>query len=246
MRSLIIEPAAGISGDMFVAAAASLAECEGEVIALPPRLGLDRVACRFADATRGGMACRRFFVEEPPAAERHPHRPLAEIMRRIADAGLDDAVAVRAGRMFSLLGKVEAAVHAIPIEQVHFHEVGAVDSIIDIVAAAVCIERLRIEAIFSGPVCTGFGTVATAHGLLPVPAPATEKLLQGMPTFFGPLAGEWTTPTGALILRDLAVGFAVPALATAGSVYGGGSADPPERPNLLRLRLAEPFAAAAE
>lgn len=245
MRSLIIDPAAGISGDMFVAAAASLAECEQAIIDLPPRLGLEGVACRFVDATRGGMACRRFLVEEPSADVGHSHRPLAEIMRRIAAAGLTESTAARAGRMFGLLGEVEAAVHAIPIEQVHFHEVGAVDSIIDIVAAAVCIERLRVETVFSGPVCTGFGTVTTAHGLLPIPAPATEKLLQGMPGIPGPLAGEWTTPTGALILRELAVGFVIPALVTISSAYGGGSADPPERPNLLRLRLAEPLEAAA-
>jgi uncharacterized protein (TIGR00299 family) protein len=151
--------------------------------------------------------------------------------------------------MFGRLGEVEAEMHGIPVERVHFHEVGAVDSILDIVAAALCIERLGIDRAYSTPICVGSGTVETAHGTLPVPAPATERLLQGMPTVTGDLTGEWTTPTGALILGELAVGFELPVLVTSASAYGAGGRDPAGRPNALRLRvarIARPAAAQSE
>lgn len=246
MRILVIEPYGGISGDMFVAAAARLAGCEQEVAGLPERLGLAGVTCEFSDAVRGSLQCRRFEVREagrPQVHSRDCHgnapRSLAAIREIIMAAGLESGVAGRALRMFAHLAETEAAVHAIPVEQVHFHEIGAVDSIIDIVAAALCIERLQVEAVFSTPVCVGFGTVKTGHGILPVPAPAAEKLLQGMPTVAGELTGEWTTPTGALILRELAPGFDVPVLVTNVSAFGGGGRDPALRPNVLRLRIAE-------
>lgn len=157
----------------------------------------------------------------------------------IISAGLEPGVEERALRMFNRLGEVEAAAHGIPVEQVHFHEVGAVDSIIDIVAAALCIERLGVAAVFASPICVGSGTVNTAHGILPVPAPATERLLRGMPTTVGELPGEWTTPTGALILTELGVCFDIPTLVTRDAALGGGTRNPAKRPSVLRLRLAE-------
>ena len=197
-RTLLLEPYSGISGDMFVGAAAPLAGCEDEVVALPARLGLEGVTCRFGEVLRGGLHARKFDVYGPGGAEdfreragSHAHGPhaghpshasLRDILQRIASAGLDTPVAERARDMFVRLGHVEAEAHGIPLDQVHFHEVGAVDSLIDIVGAALCIERLNISAAVSTPVCTGHGDVATAHGRLPVPAPATERLLQGMPT----------------------------------------------------------------
>jgi len=171
--------------------------------------------------------------------DHHEHRSLSMIREMITAAGLETRVEERALRMFDRLGEVEAAAHGIPVEHVHFHEVGAVDSIIDIVAAALVIERLDVDAAFSTPICVGSGTVNTAHGILPVPAPATERLLQGMPTTTGALTGEWTTPTGALILGELGVGFEMPETVTTASAYGAGGRDPVKRPNILRLRLAE-------
>jgi uncharacterized protein (TIGR00299 family) protein len=251
MRVLLVEAQSGISGDMFVAAAARLAGSEKEVEALPARLGLEGVTCGFRDVTRGSLRCRKFDVghgSPHPARHGHPHdhahRPLSAIRERIAAAGLDAPVRERALRMFERLGEVEASAHGIPVEQVHFHEVGAVDSIVDIVAAALVIERLGIEAAFSTPVCVGSGTIRTAHGTLPVPAPATERLLHGMPTIPGDMAGEWTTPTGALILAELGARFDIPALATTASALGAGDRDPPGRANALRLRLATTGAAA--
>ncbi len=157
----------------------------------------------------------------------------------IVSAGLEPGVEERSLRMFNRLGEVEALAHGIPVEQVHFHEVGAVDSIIDIVAAALCIERLGVDAVYSSAICVGSGTVHTAHGILPVPAPATERLLRGMPATVGELSGEWTTPTGALILTELNPDFRIPTLVTNDAAMGGGTRNPSKRPSVLRLRLAE-------
>ncbi len=300
-RALILDLQSGISGDMFVAAAASLAGCEEEVLRLPERLGFQGVRCEFRTVQRGGLSCRKFDVivgdtlaenaapslprvvvaggiqvssggesgptpdPEPVAnmkpltgavqvevegdtmwldvsqvhAQPHAHRPLSEIQALIGRAALEPPVRDRALRLFERLGQVEADAHGIPLEHVQFHEVGAIDSIVDIVAAALCIERLGLGAVFSTPICVGKGTVRTAHGMLPVPAPATEKLLQGMPVYAGELSGEWTTPTGALILAELKPQFSDPVLTVTASALGGGGKDTPKRPNLLRLRLAE-------
>jgi len=271
-RALLIEVANGISGDMFVAAAAGLAKCEAEVLALPGQLGIDDVRCEFRDVVRSSLQCRKFDVlqgkrpADTTATEaeghheshghdhhvhhhkhhHHEHRSLSSIRTMIEEAGLESAVAKRAVHMFEHLGAVEADAHGIPVEQVHFHEVGAVDSIVDIVAAALCIERLRINEAYSTPVCVGSGTVSTAHGQLPVPAPATEKLLHGFPTTAGELPGEWTTPTGALILRELQPSFTLPTLVTLNSSLGGGTKDSKGRPNVIRLRLVETTTAAVD
>jgi len=240
MRVLVIEAHSGISGDMFVAAAAQLAGCGQEIVELPGKLGLSNVICEFHDVVRGSIQCRKFDVNA--AMNPHEHRSLSTVRKMIEAAGLETGVKKRALRMFERLAEIEAMVHGIPVEQVYFHEIGAVDSIIDIVAASICIERLGIDAAFSSPVCVGSGTVSTEHGILPVPAPATERLLQGMPTNTGELSGEWTTPTGALILSELAPKFDIPSIVTTASAFGGGSRDAPQRPNALRLRIAEPMA----
>jgi len=257
MTGLLIEAHSGISGDMFVAAAAALAGCEDEVCDLPGKLGLEGVTCRFRNVVRASIQCRKFDVMEGeiPAEDaaqahchqhghshHHPHRSLSSIRAMIIAAGIEPAVEERALRMFDRLGEVEAATHGIPVEHVHFHEIGAVDSIIDIVAAALCIQRLQrlgVGAVFATPICVGSGTVNTAHGILPVPAPATERLLRGMPTTAGELPGEWTTPTGALIVAELGANFEIPPLLTKDAALGGGTRNPAKRPSVLRLRLAE-------
>ncbi|NHA15357.1 nickel pincer cofactor biosynthesis protein LarC [Thioalkalivibrio sp. XN279] len=244
VRALLVEPYSGISGDMFVAAASALTGCEQEVLSLPGVLGLRGVNCRFSDARRSHILCRRFevlwggdFLEDEGGADKH--RSLAEILEMIDQSTLDQAIKGRASRMFERLGAVEAGVHGIALEEVHFHEIGALDSIMDIVAAALCIERLGVGAAFSTPICVGSGMTQASHGGLPVPAPATERLLHGMPTVTGKIGGEWTTPTGALILAELGVEFDWPAHTVMASAYGGGCRDIAERPNVLRLRLAE-------
>ncbi len=145
------------------------------------------------------------------------------------------AVQERASRLFQRLGEAEAKVHGMPLDRVHFHEVGAVDSIVDLVGAAAAVEYLAPERITAGPVNVGSGRVKTAHGELSVPAPATAELLRGIPIYGGP-GGELTTPTGAVLLAELVNEFVdLPALVLEGVGYGLGRKDLAHQPNAVRL-----------
>lgn len=140
--------------------------------------------------------------------------------------------------MFRDLGEAEAEMHGIPLEEVHFHEVGGEDAMVDIVGAALLIDKLSPSAVYCTPVCVGSGFVKTAHGRLPVPAPATQRLLQGIPTFPGPVSKEMTTPTGAVILKALNPGFDIPVLSVTATGMGAGSREL-DQPNALRVSLCE-------
>jgi len=166
----------------------------------------------------------------------HEHsRNLPEIQQLIRESHLALAVQERALRLFQRLGEAEAKAHGMPIERVHFHEVGAVDSIVDLVGAAAAIEHLAPERITASPVNVGSGRVKTAHGELPVPAPATAELLRGIPIYGGP-GGELTTPTGAVLLAELVDEFVdFPALVLEGIGYGHGRKDLAHQPNTVRL-----------
>jgi hypothetical protein len=176
---------------------------------------------------------------EPVHTHEH-HRSLSTILGIIDAAPLAPDVKERASRAFQLLGKAEAAVHSIPVEQVHFHEVGAVDTIVDIVCAAAGAAHLRIDQWIASPLNVGSGTVQCAHGTLPVPAPATLKLLCDAPVYAAGPAMERVTPTGATILRMLNVEYVpLPQLRIQASGYGAGGRDTPGQPNLLRLMVGE-------
>lgn len=166
----------------------------------------------------------------------HGHtRNLPEILRLIGESHLAPAVKERASRLFHRLGEAEAKAHGMPIEHVHFHEVGAVDSIVDLVGAAAAVEHLAPERITAGQVNVGSGRVKTAHGELSVPAPATAELLRGVPVYGGP-GGELTTPTGAVLLAELVDEFVdLPALVLEGVGYGLGRKDLAHQPNAVRL-----------
>jgi uncharacterized protein (TIGR00299 family) protein len=176
----------------------------------------------------------------------HGHqRGLTEIRRLIAASGLGVPVRERALRLFQRLGEAEAKAHGVPIEDIHFHEVGAVDSIVDLVGAAAAVEHLAPERLTCGAVNLGGGRVRTAHGELPVPTPATAELLRGVPVFGGP-GGELTTPTGAVLLAELVDAFTdLPSLRLSGTGYGLGRKDLPTHPNVLRLLRGERVAAGA-
>ncbi|HEX9944408.1 MAG TPA: nickel pincer cofactor biosynthesis protein LarC [Thermoanaerobaculia bacterium] len=173
-----------------------------------------------------------------PHGHSHGHghtRGLAEIREMIQGSALAGPVKERALRLFQRLGEAEAKAHSMPIERVHFHEVGAIDSIVDLVGAAAAIEHLAPERLTCGPVNVGSGRVKMAHGEVPIPAPATAELLRGAPIHGGP-GGELTTPTGAVLLAELVDEFVdLPAMVLDGVGYGLGKRDPPTYPNALRL-----------
>jgi len=170
----------------------------------------------------------------------HEHRTLAEIAALIDRSGLSAAGKARAKALFQRIGEAEAAIHNMPIEQVHLHEVAALDSIIDIVGAVFALEWFGANEIVSSPVNVGGGTVQIAHGTFPVPAPATLRLLTGVPVYSSGLQAELVTPTGALIVSDYASSFGpMPAMVTHHIGYGAGTKDFPGVPNVLRVVIGE-------
>lgn len=169
-----------------------------------------------------------------------PHRSLATILSIIQAAPLKEVVKRRAACAFQLLGEAEAAIHSVPIEKVHFHEVGAVDTIVDIVCAAAGCEALDVDRWMASPLNVGSGTVKCQHGTLPVPAPATLSLLGDAPVYAAGPAMERVTPTGAALLRMLDVQYGpLPAMRVVVRGYGAGGRDTPSQPNLLRLLVGE-------
>lgn len=168
-----------------------------------------------------------------------PHRNLAAISAIIAQSSLDDAVKQTSLSIFRRIAEAEAKVHGKALEDVHFHEVGATDSIVDIVGAVICFHALGVDAVWSSPLELGGGFVRCAHGMMPVPAPATVEILHGIPTTRGGVEHEATTPTGAAIIATLADAIKpAPAMTTLSTGYGIGHRQT-ERPNMLRVHLAE-------
>jgi len=175
----------------------------------------------------------------------HEHRSLAKILSIIAAAPLSEGVKHRASNAFQQLGDAEARIHSIPVEKVHFHEVGAVDTIVDIVCSAAGCEWLKVDRWLASPLNVGSGTVKCAHGTLPVPAPATLALLSDAPVYSAGAPMERVTPTGAALLRMLDVSYGpLPAMRVSASGYGAGGRDLPGEPNLVRLLVGEATAAA--
>ncbi len=233
MKTLKIEPFSGISGDMMLGALVDLGAPKQLLLDLPRLLGFPDVNISINQVKKCGISCLKVDIEDntEPVA-RHLHN----ILTMIDNADLSDGAKDFSRRVFTLVGEAEAQVHGVSIEEVHFHEVGAVDSIMDIVGVALLLDQLDFSAVVSLPVCIGSGFVHCAHGKLPVPAPATELLLQGLPSFPGNIAKEMTTPTGAAILKALNPSFTVPTLNMTASGYGAGKRDF-EQPNCLRVGL---------
>jgi len=172
--------------------------------------------------------------------EHHHGRSLTEIRRLIQSAALADPVKEISVRTFALLGASEAKIHNVPVDRIHFHEVGAVDAIVDIVGAAAGIHHIGVDAWHCSPINVGGGTVVCSHGTFPVPAPATADLLSGMPTYSAHVKQELVTPTGAALLRMLNPDFGPqPAMRTEKIGYGAGTRNPRDFPNVLRLMLGE-------
>ena len=268
MRIAYLDCFSGISGDMFLGAlvdagvSPKLLENTVTALNIGARLEISRVE-------RGGIAATKVDVYangekdlprevfwEQEEAHSHPHvqehgdshehhhhgygRNLADIRKIIEKATIGNTAKATAIRIFDALGEAEAEIHNTSIEQVHFHEVGSVDAMVDIVCAAVGAESLAVEEWVCSPLNVGGGTVKCAHGTLPVPAPATLKLLQDAPVYSSGQQVELVTPTGAAIVKTLSRRFApFPAMKIEKAGYGAGTREFPEHPNLLRLTIGE-------
>ena len=225
----------GAGGDMIVA---SLVHAGAGADALREglnALNLSGYALAIEPTVKQGIAAMRFHVELD-RSEPQPHRNLADIVEILDHSGLPDRVRQQARRVFERLAAAEACVHGTTIEQVHFHEVGAVDAIIDVVAAVLALEMLDVGRVVCSAIPTGSGTVECDHGTLPIPAPATAELLKNVPLATCDVSGELTTPTAAAVLTTIASEFGpLPAMTVTSIGYGAGRREGASRPNVLRV-----------
>lgn len=237
MKVAYLDCFSGIAGDMLVGALLD-AGLDFETLKVEiAKLGLKEVELSAEKCTRKGITGTDFKVA---VGHDHHHRSLTTIEKIINESTLDAPVKETAIAIFRRLGAAEAGVHGVDIEKVHFHEVGALDAIVDIVGAAIGFHALGIEKVFCSAVNVGSGTVKAAHGVMPVPAPATATLLSGVPTYVDGPAMELTTPTGAAVAVTMAESFgSMPAMAVSSIGYGAGDNDLKDRANLLRVLIGE-------
>ena len=230
---------AGLSGDMTLGALIDLGIEVADLQKLPALLGLADANLTTRRVTREHLTGVQVAVHGPDS---QPPRSYKEICLLISQAPLARGVKDLSLEMFRLLGEAEARIHGQPLNSVHFHELGALDTILDVVGVAWGVEQLGITRVFCSPLPLGWGMIAAAHGRLPNPAPATLELLKGLPVYGTDLPGELITPTGAVILKALkAECQPCPPLTLERIGYGAGSRDLPGHPNLLRLYLGQPL-----
>jgi pyridinium-3,5-bisthiocarboxylic acid mononucleotide nickel chelatase len=227
----------GISGDMTLGALVD-AGCDVEQLRAELRgLQIHGWDLHAKKLWKNGMAATHVHVQ---AEEQPEHRSLSTILEILHGAHLSPPVRDRACAIFQKLGEAEARVHEVPVEKIHFHEVGAVDAIIDIVGTCIGFAALGIDKFACSPLNVGGGTVKMAHGILPVPAPATARLLQGKPTYSNGVQRELVTPTGAAIVATLCDCFGPqPPMTVSAIGYGAGTADLEGQPNVLRIMIGE-------
>jgi len=241
MRIAVVDPASGIAGDMFLGALVDVGLDRKWLERLPAILGLEGVGVRIADVKRCGVHCVKVDFDIPP----QPHgRPVSEIHALIDRAGIPPSVAQKAHATFDAIAGVEGTIHGVSTEKLHLHEVGSVDAILDIIGSIWGLELLGVETLFNTRISLGDGTVKTAHGVLPVPAPATLRLLEGLSVAHGPNgSGELTTPTGAALLKVLSKGPPPAEYKPARSGYGAGTRDIKGQLNAVRIILGESIGA---
>ena len=234
MKLCYFDAFSGISGDMTVGALIDAGADAGALIEALTTLGTP-ATFRVEKTKRHGMAASKFYVDAP---EEKKHRHLHHIAGMIENSALSARAKRNAQLVFQKLAEAEAEVHGTELRKVHFHEVGAVDSIADICGACVGLDLLDVEAVATSPVNVGSGTVNTEHGVLPVPAPATALLLKGRPVYSRGPAMELTTPTGAALVSALSGEFGpMPAMSITSIGYGAGDRDFPEHANILRATI---------
>jgi pyridinium-3,5-bisthiocarboxylic acid mononucleotide nickel chelatase len=237
MKLVFFDCFSGVSGDMvlgaLVDAGVPLEQLSSELRALP----IPGWTITAEKVWKNGMAATQIKVQ---TEDTQIHRSLSTILDIIGKSFLPTGVQQSAAAIFRSLGAAEAAVHAVPLDQIHFHEVGAVDAIVDIVGACIGLAALGIETCACSPLNVGGGTAKMAHGVLPVPAPATARLLLGKPTYSSGVQKELVTPTGAAIVATLCTTFgSQPPMTVSAIGYGAAAADLEEQPNVLRLMIGE-------
>jgi len=243
MKTLYFDCFAGASGDMILGALIAAGADPDSFKQQLALLGVDGYAVEFESVDRSGISATYARVS---TAHEHAHRHLSDILKIINSSRLSDAVKNRAAQIFSRLAEAEARVHNVPVAEIHFHEVGALDAIIDVVGAAICFELLGVERFVSSALHVGSGTVQMEHGRFPVPPPAVAELLKGIPTYATDIAGELVTPTGAAIIASVCTEFGpLPMLKVQQTGHGAGTRQYEKFPNVLRVFIGEDDAAAA-
>jgi pyridinium-3,5-bisthiocarboxylic acid mononucleotide nickel chelatase len=237
LKILFVEPFSGVSGDMMIGALLDLGFSFEELRSQLELLPLKGYALSSQKCVRSGIQATKFDVQ---AGHSHHHRSFADIRQMIESSGLSAWVKEKSIGAFRLLAEAEGKVHGQPPEKVHFHEVGAVDSIVDIVGTMIAVEAFLPIRIISSSVNVGQGTLECQHGTYPVPAPASQELLKNVPVFSNNVSGELTTPTGATLLVTLVEEFGSrPPMKILKSGYGAGTKQTPGNANVLRISLGE-------
>ena len=239
LKIIYLDCFSGISGDMLLGGLIDLGLDPVELKGLLGGLKLKGYSIHTESVIRYGIKGTRFIVE---VEDSHPHRSLAEIIDLIEASEIGEGIRSESIEVFRRLAIAEGKVHGVDPDDVTFHEVGGVDSIIDIVGTIAALDIMGIEEVYSSPLPLGSGFVETAHGRLPVPAPATLEILKGYPVIPSTIEGELTTPTGAALVTHLSKGR-MPPMDVISTGYGGGSRDIKEIPNLLRIVMGERAAA---
>ncbi len=241
-RVLYLDCFSGASGDMLIGA---LLDAGLPFDLLREALGSlaidDECAVSVERVSRSGVGAAQFIVTQTAAdAGSHRHRHLPGITKLVDRSALSVDAKARANRLFRRLAEIEAAIHQMPVEKVHLHEVGALDSIVDIVGGVFGLEWFGAERIVASPLNVGSGTVVCEHGTLPVPAPATAALIKGVPVYAAGPSGEKLTPTGALLVTEFAHEYGVmPPMRVERIGYGAGTRDPKDYPNVLRVLVGD-------
>jgi uncharacterized protein (TIGR00299 family) protein len=243
-RVAYLDCVGGIAGDMLLAGLLDAGAPEEALRSIPQQLGFSDVEIVVERVERHGVGALHVRVQAPA---HDVHRGIGEIRRLIDAAELPGSSAVRALEAFGRLAEIEARIHGVPVESVHFHELGAVDAIVDICGVFALLDRLEVERVLSSPLPYARGLTRAAHGVLPLPAPATLGLLEGVPLVGVATEAELVTPTGAAIASVAVEEWgALPPLVLERVGYGAGSADFPDRPNLLRVVLGRVAAAVGD
>ena len=237
MRTLYFDCFAGASGDMILGAMVAAGVDTTALREQLSRLNVDGFNFNVETVVRSGLSATYAKVE---TAHEHKHRHLSDIKKIIESSGVSDKAKALSIEIFTRLAEAEAKVHNEPVEHVHFHEVGALDAIVDIVGAAICFDLLKIDRFMSSPLHVGSGTIEMAHGRFPVPPPAVAELLKAVPFYSTDIAGELLTPTGAAIITTVCQEFGpLPQMTTEAVGYGAGTRQYKDFPNVLRVLLGE-------